>query len=497
MRNFTRFLLVSSLSTLPLLVACGDDSDSDKPASGGSGGTGATGGGGSGGSGGGMAGSGGSMAGSGGSTAGSGGGGTGGATGGTGGTGGSTCDLMATKTVEDLTGKITASKKLTSDKHYMLKGIVTVEAGATLTIDPCTKIMGDKATTGTLVIKQGAKIIADGKKDEPILFTSAAPVGSRAAGDWGGLIVLGKAPTNKTNPTIEGLTTNETYGGTDPADDSGILRFIRIEFGGVEIAANNEINGLTLGGVGNKTVVENIQVKHTLDDCFEFFGGTVNAKRLVCFRNGDDGLDFDFGYSGKVQFYFHQSDPSLADEANGFEWDTDGTNFTATPPTNPTVYNATLCGQNAVVAKQQYGMLLRRGVKGKIVNAIVTGFEGGVDLRDVPPTSVELMNSVFFGNAPENIAYVEDGSNSDTKKDDDKGFDEIGWFNTSGWNNTTNDPKLAGCFAATPNPIPASVIPGATPPSDGFFDATASYAGAFKDAAGNWMTGKWVDWADK
>lgn len=495
MRNLSRLLLVSSLVTLPNLVACGDDSDSDKPSSGGgAGGSGATGGSGgstSGGSGGSVAGAGGSMAGSGGSMAGSGGGGTGGTDGGV------TCDLSATKPVEDITGKITANKTLTNDKHYMLKGIVTVEAGATLTIPACTKIMGDKTSLGTLVIKQGAKIMADGKKDEPIVFTSASPVGSRAAGDWGGVIVLGKAPTNKTNPTIEGLTTNETYGGSDAADDSGVIRFVRIEFGGVEIAANNEINGLTLGGVGNKTIVENVMVKNTLDDCFEFFGGTVNAKNLVCYRNGDDGLDFDFGYSGKVQFYFHQSDPALADEANGFEWDTDGTNFTATPPTNPTVYNATLCGQNAVLAKQQYGMLLRRGVKGTIVNALVSGFEAGVDIRDKPATDVSLKNSVFFGNNPENIAYVEDGSNADTKKDDDSGFDELAWFNASGSNNSTADPKLGDCFAATPNPIPPTTIPGAAPPNDGFFDASANFVGAFKDSSGNWMTGAWIDWADK
>jgi hypothetical protein len=395
----------------------------------------------------------------------------------------------------ELSGAITADMTLSADESYVLIGVVTVEDGATLTIPAGVTIFGDKASTGTLVVKQGGKIDAQGTADQPILFTSQLPAGQRAAGDWGGLILLGKAPINEAGGTasIEGLTTDEIYGGSDAADSSGILRYVRIEFSGIEISPDNEINGLTFGGVGHGTVVDHVMVRHTLDDCYEFFGGTVNASHLVCYRNGDDSFDFDQGYVGNLQFLFAQAQPGVANDANGFECDNDATTPDVTPRTNPTIFNVTLCGQNGDSADQQYGFLFRRGFMATIGNAIVTGWEAGVDFRDSPDTDVQLSDTVFFGNTVHNVAYSEDGSNTDTEKDDDGGFDEVNWFETSAMTSET-DPGLADCFAATPDPRPAAMIPGGTPSGDAFFDTTANYVGAFADANDDWMTGAWVNW---
>lgn len=271
------------------------------------------------------------------------------------------------------------------------------------------------------------------------------------------------------------------------------MSYVRIEYSGVEIGDGNEINGLTFGSVGSGTQIDHIMVSNTLDDCFEFFGGTVSATYLVCNNGGDDMFDGDQGFQGKLQFIFGIQRTPISDDPNGFEMDNDKTNPTVAPVSNPTIYNATLCGVNKDIPNQQYGAVFRRGFTGTFGNVILTGFEGGVDFRDVPPTSVDMMSSVFFGNSPANVAYAEDGSNTDTQADDDGAFDEIAWFNTAGKNNSETDPALSDCFAAIPKPQPATEIAGATPPAG--FDTSATYVGAFKDANDDWMTGAWIDWA--
>lgn len=396
----------------------------------------------------------------------------------------------------DLTGKITADKTLTADTCYTLKGIVFVEPPATLTIEKGTKIMGEKVSLGTLVIEPGAKIMAEGTSVNPIVFTSQADPGDRAGGDWGGVIVLGKAPINTASgkANVEGITGAGTeYGGSDPNDSSGKIKYVRIEFSGVLLSPNNEINGLTLAGVGSGTEIDYVMVHETLDDCFEFFGGTVNAKHLVCANNGDDGFDWDFGYKGKLQFLALQQDPNVPDDCNGFEGDNDANSSANTPLSEPTIYNATLCGKNMDLAKQQYGMLLRRSTKGHLFNIVATGFEAGVDIRD-PLTSVELKSSIFFNNLAANIAYAEVAGGTDVLSDDDSGFDEINWFTTAG--NTTQDPQITSCFGMVPDFRPKMTITAnaATPPDDGFFDKSASYIGAFS-ADSNWATGNWIDYS--
>ncbi len=406
-----------------------------------------------------------------------------------GGSGGSTMTSTAAKCpggpTESLPAEISADLTLTADKCWLIEGIVYVNAPAKLTIEPGTTLMGDQGTKGTLVVKPGAKIIADGKADEPIVFTSQKAAGSRAPGDWGGLIVLGSAPINVVGgkASVEGLAVSPDtqYGGDKADDDSGILRYVRIEFTGIQLSMNNEVNGLTLAGVGNKTIVENVMVHDTLDDCFEFFGGTVNAKHLVCAFNQDDGFDWDFGYSGKLQFLALAQDPLFEDDTNGFEADNDADASANTPISNPTIYNVTLCGKNQAVdgPKKQMGMLLRRSTKGKIANAVVTGFEWCADLRD-PLTDPTIESSICHGNTLLNVGEAA----------------EVEWFSGNG--NSEVDPKIKDCFGATPDFTPEATLTenAATPPNDGFFDTTAKYIGAF-EAGNSWAEGAWVSYARK
>ena len=436
-------------------------------------------------------------------------GGAGGTTMTTGGGGGATTSSSTVMTAkcpgdptEELTGEISADKKLTADKCYLLKGIVYVTSGATLTIEPGTTIMGEQASLGTLVVQPGGKIDAQGTADLPIVFTSEKAKGERAPGDWGGVILLGKAPINIAGGTgnVEGIPVSPetTYGGSSADDSSGALKYVRIEFGGVQLSPNNEINGLTLAGVGNKTTLDFIEVHDTLDDCFELFGGTVSAKHLACFNNQDDGFDWDNGYSGKLQFLVLQQDAAFEDDTNGFEGDNDATSSLNTPFSNPTIYNATLIGKNlgADGAKQQYGLLARRSTKGMIYNSVVQGFEACVDVRDAS-TSVEIHSSICFGNgygvAANNIAYPEVAGGTGVVSDDDAGLDEVAWFKTAAWKNAETDPKLKAPFAAEPDFTPQSTITtnAATPPNDGFFDTSATYIGAFQ-AGDTWLGGAWV-----
>ena len=239
-----------------------------------------------------------------------------------------------------ITGIITSTRYYPKDV-YTLKGYVYVTEGATLTFEAGSVIKSDITEKGALIIERGAKLIADGKANNPIVFTSGKPAGQRAPGDWGGIIMLGKAPTNRPldpAPTIEGGVGRQ-YGGTDPNDESGILRYVRIEYAGIAAEPGSEINGLTLGGVGSGTIIENIQVSFGNDDAYEFFGGTVNAKNLVALATADDDFDFDFGYTGKIQFAYSVRKPDFVDAGdagNGIEANNDGPGSTAIPITTGT-----------------------------------------------------------------------------------------------------------------------------------------------------------------
>lgn len=420
------------------------------------------------------------------------------------------------KPTESVKGEITASRTLASAKDYLLEGLVVVKSGSTLTIEKGTTIKGDNASKAILLVEPGAKIIAEGTADEPIVFTSQAAGAARRAGDWGGIVILGKAPVNLPSPSVEGILKNgngTAYGGMDENDDSGVLRYVRIEYAGVILSPDNEVNGLTFAGVGRGTKVDHIQVRAALDDCFEFFGGTVDAKYLVCQGNQDDGFDMDNGYQGRLQYLVLQQDPVHPGEDNGFEIDNDATGTGNTPLTSPTVYNVTLVGKNADVDQAQYGILIRRNARGTFKNFVVTGFEAGLDVRDASTAAAvgltgkeQLLvgNSLFFGNmgmgVTDGITYPEPVGGTKPNADNDGNFDELGWLKGAGLSNRFTSPGLAAPFdRKAPKLGPATSLSdgAATPPSDGFFDPNATYMGAFKDGNDGWATtGKWVVWSD-
>ena len=301
-------------------------------------------------------------------------------------------------------GTIDKSVTLAKGK-YTLKGYVYVNNNATLTIEAGSVIMSDVTEKGALIIERGSKLIADGRADQPIVFTSGKPSGQRNAGDWGGVIILGKAPTNRpTNPppVIEGGV-NRAYGGTDPNDNSGILRYVRIEFSGVAAEPNSEINGLTLGGVGAGTIIENVQVSYGADDGFEFFGGTVNAKNLISFATYDDDFDFDFGYVGKIQYAVSLRDkPSDTDQANGIECDNDGSGTSATPYTKPQLSNLTLIGPYDTAgssANHGFSNRWRRATRFILRNSILMGHrKAGFSLEDAATATAYANNESEFKN---------------------------------------------------------------------------------------------------
>lgn len=290
----------------------------------------------------------------------------------------------------ELSGNL-ATQTLDASKKYLLKGYVFVRSGNTLTIPAGTIIYGDKGSKGTLVVDIGGKIEAVGTPEKPIVFTSKFAVNERDKGDWGGLIILGRANTNQSNPSIEGVNPSVNYGTQNNSafdnESSGTLKYVRIEFAGVALSPNNEVNGLTLGGVGRGTVIENVQVSYNGDDSFEWFGGTVNAKNLVSYAAWDDDFDTDFGYTGMVQFGLAIRDPFSADQSgsNGFESDNDATGTNSLPYTAPVFSNMTIFGPRfdsttSISGNYQNGAHLRRRTATSIFNSVITGFPTGIRL---------------------------------------------------------------------------------------------------------------------
>ncbi|HSV87651.1 MAG TPA: hypothetical protein VLH61_03330, partial [Bacteroidales bacterium] len=254
------------------------------------------------------------------------------------------------KPLVEVTGNITGNVTWTSDNIYRLNGFVRVMENARLTIQPGTLVIGDRQSKGTLIVHMGGQIFANGTRENPIIMTSENPAGFREPGDWGGLVICGRAPNNITAATGQPVELEGGYGafhgGTLPNDNSGVLRFVRIEYAGIPINPNEEINSLTLGSVGSGTVIENIMVSFALDDAFEWFGGTVNARWLIAYRNVDDDFDVDMGWTGNVQYAISIRGATLADQSlsNAFEVDNNGTGSPAEPFTSGVFSNVTVIG---------------------------------------------------------------------------------------------------------------------------------------------------------
>jgi hypothetical protein len=290
-------------------------------------------------------------------------------------------------TDKTITGNITTTTTLTSDKEWTLRGYVYVKEGATLIIQPGTVIKSDIAEKGALCIERGAKIIAEGTSTKPIIFTSGKIAGERSPGDWGGIVILGKAKTNRlSEPTIEGGI-GRPFGGNDDGDNSGILKYVRIEYAGIAALPNSEINALTLGGVGSGTVIEHVQTVYANDDAFEFFGGTVSPKNLYAFATADDDFDFDFGYTGTVTNGIAKRDPQFVDNGdagNGVECDNDGVGSLAQPFTHPKLISMVLIGPNNAtsLANHNLGLRFRRATQFTVKNSTIYGWmKGGLSLE--------------------------------------------------------------------------------------------------------------------
>ncbi len=323
-----------------------------------------------------------------------------------------------------LEGRITSNRTLKADYVYKLRGLVYVTNGAILTIEPGTKIVGEQGRNGGLIITRSCKIIADGTPEKPIVFTSEAANPTR--GDWAGLVILGNAPTNSSFNgqagvgEIEGGINNSDglglYGtpatqAQNPADNSGILRYVRIEYAGYAFLPDKEINGLTFGGVGNQTIVDYVQVSYANDDSYEWFGGTVNCKHLIAYKGLDDDFDTDNGFAGKVQFAIGFRDSSIADisGSNGFESDNDAGGSAYTPQTSAVFSNVTLVGPRANLSNVgnsnfKRGVHMRRNSSISVFNSIVMGWPTGVlvDASTGTPTDLNLVGAtpkaVYTGN---------------------------------------------------------------------------------------------------
>jgi hypothetical protein len=327
-------------------------------------------------------------------------------------------NILSANITDTLQGSITGNVTLTSAKRYLLKGTVFVESGASITIPAGTEIHGDKQTNASLVVKRGGKIFANGTAASPVVFTSNQPIGSRQPGDWGGLVILGRARINTFSGAdtsgIEGITPAVYFGGNNDNDTSGVLRYVRIEYPGIALSPNNEINGITFGGVGRGTVVEYVQVSYSGDDSFEWFGGTVNCKYLVAYRGVDDDFDTDFGFRGSVQYCLSIRTPQLVDAAgdsNGFESDNNasGSNFNLNNPrTAPNFSNVTLVGPkqfdtSTVPSQFGRGIRVRRATMLNTYNTIIMGwgtgarFESPQLIENLQEDSVKFVSNLLGG----------------------------------------------------------------------------------------------------
>jgi len=382
---------------------------------------------------------------------------------------------------------------------YSLKGWVYVESGATLTIEPGTIIKGDKDTKAALIIRRGGKLIAQGTANSPIVFTSAQAAGSRKPGDWGGIIICGKAKNNKTEMPIEGGP-SAPHGGTDDADNSGIISYVRIEFAGYPFQTDQEINGLTMGSVGSGTQIDHVQVSYSNDDSYEWFGGAVNAKYLIAYHGWDDDFDTDNGFSGHLQFLLGVRNPRIADTSlsNGFESDNNADGTTSTPFTTSTFSNVTLVGpigqatdftntstyitggvynpsNGSKTGTFQAAMHVRRNSKLNCFNSVALGYPVGLIVDNQKGTTqtwatngdLKLNNLYFAGmtilgsdiNKTWKDAYSIDGTTADETK---VSFSHSYFLSQASNTNLTNisDLKLSqpNSLAASPNYGPTSSV---------------------------------------
>jgi len=308
-----------------------------------------------------------------------------------------------------ISGNITKDTTWAAKDTIILSGFVYVKEGVTLTIEAGTLLKGLYSTKAALIVERGGKIIAIGTAQKPIVFTSSQPVGQRTYGDWGGIVICGKAKCNKAGG--EGIAEGgigSNYGGTDDTDNSGSLQYVRIEFPGVPLSttANSEINGLTFYSVGSGTTIDHVQVSYSGDDSFEWFGGTVNCKNIVALRGWDDDFDTDNGYSGTIQFAVSLRDPAQADQSgsNSLESDNDADGSTNTPITNATFSNFSVFGPKVdatttVNTLYKRAIHIHRGSKLCVYNSVFAGFPTGLLLDGTLTQQLATANELQIENS--------------------------------------------------------------------------------------------------
>ena len=280
-------------------------------------------------------------------------------------------------------GEIKSGETITLDpnKVYKLTGAVAVKAGGTLVIPAGTRIEASGGTSAYITIEQDGKIYANGTASSPVVFTSPNPT----PGSWGGLVICGKAPINKgTTATAE--VGNATYGGTNVNDNSGSLKFVRIEYAGAIFTGDKEFNGLSLFGVGNGTIIDNISLVNGSDDGIEFFGGTVNVSNIVSIYNEDDAFDWTEGWNGTAtNIYTKRRANGVGNR--GIEADNNSLDHNANPRSNPTIKNATFIGGTAGEAD---ALKLRVGTYGNFDNLVLANWSTGINIEH--DASVQYFN---------------------------------------------------------------------------------------------------------
>ncbi|MEO0600207.1 MAG: hypothetical protein AAF211_02155 [Myxococcota bacterium] len=374
-------------------------------------------------------------------------------------------------------GPITADRTFFADNAYLLLGTVVVGNDAdevTLTIEAGATVLGDVDTQGTLVVSRHADIVAEGTAESPIVMTSSAMPGTRARGDWGGLVLNGRAQTN-------GAGTAETgpYGGTTDDDDSGVLRYVRIEFSGAELLPDEPVPGLRLNAVGSRTRIDHVQIHRGQGDGFGILGGTVDLRYVVASQAGDDGFDWADGWTGRAQWVVVQSPQNEESGSPGIEGGNLASEPRVGPPFSaPILANVTLVG-DPETTREPVGIFLRHGTRGEVWNTLVSDFrgacldiDGAVTWEGVDTGAIDVRGSRFACPA---VAVVDDQDLTDDGMFDPADpIDLVAWFSEPARGNTNpltldwlGEPRSAT------SPVFGSTETGAVPgPTDTFFDET-------------------------
>ncbi len=435
-----------------------------------------------------------------------------------------------------LQGRINADTVLRKQNNYVLKGLVYMVGNHTMTIEPGTVIKGSfsGSDVAALIITRGSKIVAQGSPTEPIVFTSASQ--NPQSGDWGGIILLGKAAINTSYNGVNGLY--QVEGGVDNAqgdglagsgdaiattpvnnDNSGTLSYVRIEYAGYAFQPDKEINSLTMAGVGSGTTLDHIQVTYAKDDAYEWFGGSVNAKYLIAWKTQDDDFDTDNGYSGKVQYGLIIRDSVIADasQSEAFESDNNSSGGSVLPKTTAIFSNVTAIGPRATLNNAgnnlfRGGAHIRRNSGISIFNSIILGWPRGIEIDattgtptplNIEDSTLRLRNVTLAGNTtPLFYSGSAGGANINNLAT------LTTWFTNPFYNNdilvNTSDAKLIQPYNyAAPDPTPFAgsngnqkILTGGgfTDPKfsgDTFFDKTVTLRGGIAPAGveSSWWKG--------